>query len=172
MTLVVASVHGKPPSQVTGADMIEIRADDVEHSQANTLVPTFLEASSLPTIFTVRSVEEGGNFQGDDAHRIELLKAALTCSKPPKYIDIEFEILTKQPWILDELPLEDCGVILSWHDVVGRPKDLFQRAAVMQDIAGVNVVKMVWRARSLRDNLDAFELLRTRQQPTSAARSM
>ena len=168
MTLIVASVHGRPPSQVHGADMIEIRADDVELAQVDTLIPTFLETTSQPTIFTVRSVEEGGNFQGDDMHRIALLKAALTCSRPPKYIDIEYEILTKQPWLLDELPLKDCGVILSWHDTRGRPKDLFQRAAAMQDIAGISVVKMVWRARSIRDNLDAFELLRTRQQPMIA----
>ena len=100
MTLIVAAVHGSPPSQVHGADMIEIRADDVELAQVDTLIPTFLEATSQPTIFTVRSVEEGGNFQGDDGHRIALLKAALTCPKPPKYIDIEYEILIKQPFKL------------------------------------------------------------------------
>ena len=38
----------------------------------------------------------------------------------------------------------------------------------MQDVADVDIVKMVWRARSVRDNLDCFELLRTKQQPMIA----
>jgi 3-dehydroquinate dehydratase/shikimate dehydrogenase len=127
-----------------------------------------LEATTLPTVFTVRSCEEGGNFYGDNSQRIELMRMALESSCPPKYIDIEYEVFSKQPWLLDELPLKDCSIILSWHDVCGRPSDLFQKAAVMQDINGISVVKIVWRARSLRDNLDAFELLRTRQQPMIA----
>ena len=49
-----------------------------------------------------------------------------------------------------------------------RPHDLFKRAAAMQDVADINIVKMVWRARSVRDNLDCFELLRTKQQPMIA----
>tara|TARA_B100000959_G_C14993773_1_gene629208 strand:+ start:5010 stop:6455 length:1446 start_codon:yes stop_codon:yes gene_type:complete len=168
MTLIVASVHGKPPSAATAADMIEIRADDVEFDEVDSVVPSLLDASPLPTIFTVRSAEEGGNFSGDDAHRTAMLHAALTSSKPPKYIDIEYELFVKQPWLIEDLPLGDCGIILSWHDMVGRPSDLFQKAAAMQDIPNISVVKMVWRARSLRDNLDAFKLLQARQQPMIA----
>jgi len=165
MTLIVASVHGKPPKTVTGADMIEIRADDVKLDEINNVVPSLLEATTLPTIFTIRSVQEGGNFSGDDAHRLAILHAALTSSKPPMYVDIEYELFAKQPWLIDELPLGECGVILSWHDTLSRPSDLFQKAALMQDIPGISIVKMAWRARSLRDNLDAFELLQGRQQP-------
>jgi 3-dehydroquinate dehydratase/shikimate dehydrogenase len=168
MTLIVASVHGKPPTTVVGADMIEIRADDIESDEVDNTVPSLLEATSLPTIFTIRSAQEGGNFSGDDAHRAAMLHAALTSSKPPKFIDIEYELFVKQPWIIEELPLGDCGIILSWHDMVSRPSDLFQKAAAMQDIANISVVKMAWRARSLRDNLDAFELLQARQQPMIA----
>jgi 3-dehydroquinate dehydratase/shikimate dehydrogenase len=165
MTLIIASAHGKPPAVVHGADMIEIRADDIGVDEIESLVPSFLKATSLPTVFTIRSIEEGGNFSGDDAHRTTLLRTALESKNPPKYIDIEFDVLSKQPWLLDELPLGDCGVILSWHDIVGRPTDLFQKAAAMQDVAGISIVKMVWRARSIRDNLDAFKLLQARQQP-------
>ena len=145
MTLIVASVHGKPPTTVTGADMIEIRADDIELDEINNIVPSLLEATTLPTIFTIRSVQEGGNFSGDDAHRIAILHAALTSSKPPKYVDIEYELFVKQPWLIGELPLGECGIILSWHDTLSRPSDLFQKAAAMQDISGINIVKMAWR---------------------------
>lgn len=168
MTLVIASVHGKPPATIDGADMIEIRADHLDPEQHVASIQAWLEAATLPTIFTVRSGEEGGSFYGDDAQRVLMLTAALESARPPKYIDVEYEIFSKQPWLIDELPLGDCGIILSWHDLSGRPVDLFQKAAAMQDVAGISVVKMVWRARSLRDNLDAFELLQTRQQPMIA----
>ena len=168
MTLIVASVHGEPPKTIAGADMIEIRADGIELGEVESVVPSLLEAATLPTIFTIRSAEEGGNFAGDDSHRVAMLQAALTSLKPPKYIDIEYELYIKQPWLIEELPLGDCGIILSWHDMVSRPNDLFQKAAAMQDIPNINVVKMAWRARSLRDNLNAFELLQARQQPMIA----
>ena len=88
MTLIIASAHGKPPAVVHGADMIEIRADDIGVDEIESLVPSFLKATSLPTVFTIRSVEEGGNFSGDNAHRTTLLRTALESKNPPKYIEL------------------------------------------------------------------------------------
>jgi 3-dehydroquinate dehydratase/shikimate dehydrogenase len=131
-------------------------------------LPDILKQASLPVVLTCRSTSEGGSFEGDEEDRIAMYTAALSCDTPPKYIDIEHETLLQHPLLLDSLPLNETGVILSWHDVTGRPRDLIQRAAAIQDVADIDIVKMVWRARSLRDNLEAFELLRSRQQPMIA----
>jgi 3-dehydroquinate dehydratase/shikimate dehydrogenase len=74
----------------------------------------------------------------------------------------------RHPLILDALSGEHTGIILSWHDLEGRPKNLIQRAAQLQDVSGIDVVKVAWRARSIRDNLEAFSLLQSRQQPMIA----
>jgi len=107
-------------------------------------------------------------FEGEEDERVEMYQAALQCNSPPKYIDIEHETLTKHPLLLDAISSENTGIILSWHDMKSRPRDLLQRASSMQDIPEVDIVKMVWRARSIRDNLEAFELLKSRQQPMIA----
>jgi len=168
MSLIIASVHGDVPEQVEGADLLEIRVDAMDSSQCIEKLPAMLSASPVPTIITCRSAQEGGSFDGEEQERIEIYQAAIECDNPPRYIDIEYEILTRHPLLLDALTSEHTGIILSWHDITGRPRNLQQQAAAMQDISGIDIVKMVWRARSLRDNFEAFELLQSRQQPMIA----
>ncbi|HIB01232.1 MAG TPA: type I 3-dehydroquinate dehydratase, partial [Phycisphaerales bacterium] len=168
MSLIIASVHGEVPDQLHGADLLEIRVDGMQVDEAIERLPSMLKAASVPTIVTCRSAAEGGMFEGDEEERVSIYKTALDCDTPPQYIDVEYESLTRHPLLLDALQSEHAGIILSWHDFKSRPSDLLQRAAAMQDVAGVDVVKMVWRARSIRDNLEAFSLLQSRQQPMIA----
>ena len=168
MTLLIASVHGAIPEEIDGADFLEIRVDGIGTEECIEQLPSLLKASPLPTVLTCRSVEEGGMFEGEEEERFEIYQAALQSDSPPKYIDIEHETLTRHPLLLDSVKTETTGIILSWHDMKSRPPDLLQRASAMQDIPNVDIVKMVWRARSIRDNIEAFELLRARQQPMIA----
>ena len=168
MSLIIASAHGEVPTAACGADMFELRIDSMDVEQAICSIPDLLRQATLPVVLTCRSAREGGSFEGNEEDRVSMYTAALSCDNPPRYIDIEHETLLQHPLLLDSLPLGESGVILSWHDTKGRPKDLIQRAAAIQDVANIDVVKMVWRARSLRDNLEAFELLHSRQQPMIA----
>ena len=168
MTLMIASTFGDAPSQANGVDLIEFRIDGPPTNEVVNSLPEKLAASPCPTIVTCRSIHEGGLFDGTEEERAEMYNAALSCATPPRYIDVEYETLIRHPLFLDALKLENTGVILSWHDIEGRPSDLLQRAAAMQDVPNVDIVKMVWRARSLRDNLEAFSLLQSRQQPMIA----
>ena len=168
MTLLIASVHGEVPDQLDGATLLEIRIDSLETQTIKEELPKLLAASPIPTILTCRSVTEGGMFEGNEEDRIEMYRVALQCEHPPRYIDIEYEALINTPHMIKTLTSEHTGIILSWHDVVGRPRNLIQRAAQMQQVKGVDVIKIVWRARSIRDNLEAFELLQSRQQPMIA----
>jgi 3-dehydroquinate dehydratase/shikimate dehydrogenase len=168
MSLLIASVHGHVPEQLDGADLLEIRIDAMDIANAIEQIPALLASSPIPTIVTCRSVAEGGMFKGQEEDRISMYRVALDCDNPPRYIDIEYEVLTRYPLMLDALSSEHTGIILSWHDTVNRPRNLMQRAAAMQDVNGIDVVKMVWRARSIRDNLEVFQLLQSRQQPMIA----
>ena len=165
MTLIIASANGVVPKDLFLADLLEIRIDGMETAEAIEQLPKLLQKSPVPTIVTCRSTLEGGNFEGEEEERVAMYQAALQCDAPPKYLDVEYETLSRHPLILDALTSETTGIILSWHDVKGRPKDLQQQASLMQDVAGIDIVKMVWRARSIRDNIEAFELLQSRQQP-------
>jgi 3-dehydroquinate dehydratase/shikimate dehydrogenase len=59
-------------------------------------------------------------------------------------------------------------LILSTHDFHGRPRDLLQKIEAMSNEPLCAVTKIAWHARSLRDNIEAFELLRARGKPMIA----
>jgi 3-dehydroquinate dehydratase len=50
----------------------------------------------------------------------------------------------------------------------GRPADLLRRVAEMQADPLVSIVKVAWMARSIRDNLEVFDMLASRSKPTIA----
>lgn len=168
MTLLIASCYGEVPKQLSGADLLELRIDGFTLEECRETLPELLSQSPIPTIVTCRSVAEGGMFEGSEEERIDMYQVALQYDQPPRYLDVEHETLKRNPDVFNALSSDQTDIILSWHDVTSRPSNLLQRAAEMQAVDGVSVVKIVWRARSIRDNIEAFELIQTRQRPLIA----
>src|SRR5262249_48506154 len=54
------------------------------------------------------------------------------------------------------------------HDLRGRPASLHNDLLGMSSTAECAVIKIAWRARSVRDNLEAFELMRSSAKPIMA----
>lgn len=90
---------------------------------------------------------------------------------PPRYLDFEYASYTRSANIKQKINLAvshpgqvrreaTTGLILSTHDFDGRPSDLTRRVAKMQQEPAASVVKFAFRARSLRDNLEVFDLLK------------
>jgi 3-dehydroquinate dehydratase/shikimate dehydrogenase len=79
-------------------------------------------------------------------------------------VDIELATLRAR---LDRAHVLGRNVIASFHDFQGRPDRLYNVIAEM-NAAPIHVNKIVWTARTIRDNLEAFEILQQRQRPTIA----
>jgi len=82
-------------------------------------------------------------------------------------VDIELRTARVER-IYSDIPRERRpGLIFSVHDFAGRPEMLY---SLMEELnkSLCDVNKLVWTARSIRDNLEAFELLKTREKPTIA----
>lgn len=134
--------------------------------------------SPLPCIVTVRSASEGGGWDGDDAARISFLEAVGTSGHPPRYIDVELAALERSANLRQKVLLAVAhpgqvreglaGLIVSSHDMDGRPADLSRRVASMWSDPACAVAKVAWRARSVRDCAEAAELLSMRARPTAA----
>src|SRR5207237_7592570 len=58
-------------------------------------------------------------------------------------------------------------LIVSSHELQGRPRRLNNLIAELHEVPAA-VTKIVWMARSIRDNLESFEILQHRQKPTIA----
>ena len=154
-----------------GADLVEWRIDEwPDEGHPATDVARLVDEAPVPCILTVRSVVEGGAFEGSADELASFLHAVADTDACPRYVGIEHAMWRSSDALraaVDELP-DDVGLILSMHDMLGRPDDLLRTAVDMQSEESVDVVKIVWRARSTRDNLEAFELLRTRAKPMIA----
>ncbi|MFW6059927.1 MAG: shikimate dehydrogenase [Phycisphaeraceae bacterium] len=157
-----------------GAELIEYRIDQFTgHPDA---VVELVQRSALPCILTCRPTWEGGLYDGDESTRYHLLAHALSAARPPAYVDLELAAYQDDP-AARQLARQVAeagdsaaatGLILSTHAYQGRPPQLHQKLAAMADAPECRVIKVAWHARSLRDNLEAFEILAQQYKPTIA----
>lgn len=158
-----------------GTDMVEFRIDRFTDPAE---VKSLVESSPLPCIVTCRIAAEGGEFDGNEATRLAAYEAAVSAAEPPAYLDVELAAWQTSPDLRSRIGMyvdhpgqvrkTDTGLILSSHDFESRPRDLYQRIEAMTAASACRVVKVAWHARSLRDNLEAFELLMQRHKPSVA----
>lgn len=159
-----------------GADLVEFRIDRFTQD-ADALIK-LIENSPLPCIVTCRPQWEGGDYDGEEQSRIALLAQLHQGLRQPAYIDFELaayqqsdQARRKINQAVDhpgQVGTTTTGLILSSHDMDGRPVDLYQCIEAMAATRACRVIKIAWMARSLRDNLEAFEIISQRHKPTIA----
>lgn len=157
-----------------GADLVEYRIDAFADDVA--AVERLVQRSPLPCIVTCRIRDEGGEYDGDEQTRIAVYEHAGL--QQPAYIDVELAAYNASANLKQKIRLvvdhpgqvrtTPTGLILSTHDFDKRPADLYQRIEAMANDPACRVVKVAWAARSLRDNLQAFELITEQHKPTIA----
>ncbi len=168
-------------SAEAGADYVEYRLDELGAESASEITELMVR-TPLPAIATCRGEAEGGLSDLDDDGRLSLLTAAVAGGA--RYIDFElasvngnaavarrlFQLAGLQAKVkADKGPRagEPCKLILSAHDFFGRPNKLTSLVADMQSLP-CDVAKVAWMARTVRDNLEAFELIRMSAKPLIA----
>jgi 3-dehydroquinate dehydratase/shikimate dehydrogenase len=140
-----------------GADFVEYRIDTFTDLEPLLALVT---NSPVPCIVTCRSAEEGGQAELGDAARLDLLAELHTAA----YLDVELATARRFP---EQVAALGSPVILSAHDFKTRPDRLYNVLSEMT-ASPADVNKVVWAARTVRDNVEAFEILTTRQKPTIA----
>jgi len=173
-------------AQDAGADLIELRLDLMDEV-ADADLRQLLESArpAAPLIFTIRSRAEGGAWDGDDTDRISRL---IDLGPLADWLDVELATWQKSANIRQKvgLALRRAGLIsqsggveeidqarprrliLSHHDTQSRPSTLSADLVAMLSAEDCAVPKLAWRARTVRDNFEAFELMRTSPKPLIA----
>ncbi|MGH7133951.1 MAG: type I 3-dehydroquinate dehydratase [Phycisphaerales bacterium] len=178
------------------ADLVEFRVDSYyTGTDDETQIPALVRLVSecpLPCIVTCRPVLEGGQYDGDDQARIALLERLGTAQgkaaggwgteHPPKYLDVELGTYTRSENIKQKINLAvdhpgqlremSTALILSVHDFQTRPNDLIRRVGQMVAEPACRVVKVAYRARSLRDNLELLDLIYEASTGTTQGKPM
>lgn len=187
MTMLAAAITVHDPAQALadaaraaefGAELVELRIDTFTEDLA--ALARLVERCPLPCIVTCRPTWEGGEYDGDEQTRVAVLEhLGMAASGGPAYFDVELAAYQRSANLRQKIglvvdhpdqvrPAAAAGLILSTHDFQGRPADLYQKVEAMVSSPACRVVKVAWRARSLRDNLEALELVRQRHKPTIA----
>ncbi|MEM7627853.1 MAG: type I 3-dehydroquinate dehydratase [Planctomycetota bacterium] len=167
-------------ARTLGADLIELRVDDLftgEQHEADEII-RLLSRCPLPAILTCRPAWEGGGYDGDETDRISMFEFVCTSERPPAYLDVELAAYTASENIRQKVNLcvahpkqtrsVKTRLILSSHDFDTRPADLTKRLLAMYAEPSCAVAKIAYRARSIRDNLELFEITREAPKPTIA----
>jgi 3-dehydroquinate dehydratase/shikimate dehydrogenase len=151
-------------AQRAGADLVELRIDELEDEET---LQILLKDRVLPAIVTCRPEWEGGRCTLDDAQRAAILSRA--DEHGAAFIDVELKTVQKDPQIWAQVSEErsECRLILSAHDFSGRPDRLYNIVSDLNSLPA-DITKIVWTARTVRDNLEAFDLLLQRPRPTIA----
>ena len=131
----------------TDADLIELRLDSVRDPSA----AGALAGRRTPVIVTCRPTWEGGQFQGSEEARHQILADALALGAD--YIDVEWQAG------FDDLLARTGGrrIVLSSHDFESMPADLPERARAMR-ATGAEIVKLAAKANRLSDCLTLLNL--------------
>lgn len=174
----IKSLRSDAESAVAGgAELIELRLDlcaGVSDADIRRLCESLPEAVGI--ILTIRSSNEGGAFRGTESERAEHLNALRSVGH---YVDLELAAWRSSSQLHHDIvgvpqaadisssadgnaPSAPGGrrLILSRHDPQSRPPTLQAEIVAMLDEPACSVPKLAWRARSVRDNFEAFELMR------------
>ncbi len=180
---VAAALMDAREARDAGADLVELRVDAFFHGSGGAggddvgaeidSIVKMVSQCALPCIVTCRPVLEGGQYEGPDDARIALYERLGTAGgpgeSPPRYIDVELDTYVRSANIKqkvnlavdhpDQLRAVSTSLILSNHDFHTRPADLIRRIGAMAQEPAASVVKIAFRARSLRDNLELLDIL-------------
>ena len=175
---VVPAVAAAVRAAERGATMVEWRVDALAEAEgALAAIRELVRRSPVPCIVTIRSAREGGAWGGSDSDRVSLLEALCTATgePAPAYVDFELADYDRSANLRQKVNLcvshpgqvREVGtrLILSAHDESGRPANLARQVASMAGHEACAVAKVAWNARSVRDSIEAFELLMARPKP-------
>ncbi len=131
-----------------GADLVELRLDGVDRPDA----AAALEGRLRPAIVTCRPRWEGGEFDGSEQERRQILLDAIAAGA--EFVDLEL----RAEFTPELVRLRrGRGVIVSSHVYGPAPADLTEPIRALRS-SGAEVIKYAYEAPSLSDTLRLFEL--------------
>lgn len=137
------------------SDMVELRTDFIKGMKADYVKQLKLKGTS---IFTCRSVREGGNFSGPYSEQEAILKAAF--SGGYTYVDVAYD----NP-IIDELtPEQRKKLLISYHNFKATPASI-ELMAIIERMRENNpaIIKIATMVKKTNDMFSLVEILRQKR---------
>ncbi|GAB2024677.1 type I 3-dehydroquinate dehydratase [Lactovum odontotermitis] len=117
----ISDIERADLSVFSAVDMVEWRADALPPEQIMKAAPIFFEKfKDIPVLFTLRTVEEGGNFDQPELIYTYILRRILS-EFTPDFVDVE---AVSKPAVLEELTEFMPKLWLSYHNFQEIPENL------------------------------------------------
>ncbi|KAJ4837010.1 hypothetical protein Tsubulata_044431, partial [Turnera subulata] len=141
----------------SGADLVEIRLDSLNRFTPREDLKTLVKSSPLPTLFTYRPKWEGGQYDGDDHHRLDVLRLAVEFGAD--YVDVELQVACRFIDSVRGWKPANCRVIVSSRNYQNTPsvEELGNLVAMMQ-ATGADIVKIATTASDITDVARIFRI--------------
>lgn len=160
-----------------GATLVELRLDlceDVSDDDVRTATANL--PGNVLLLLTNRSVSQGGQCEDADAERLARIDRLASAFD---LIDVELETWRRSEDNRNLIrralshpsgrrAVDRRRLVLSIHDFRGRPKSLQKDLLACVEEPSCDIVKVAWHARSVRDCLEAFEIVGTCPKPAIA----
>jgi 3-dehydroquinate dehydratase-1 len=149
------SLRNLVSDSLDNADYVEVRFDYFGKDSIDGALETVLEKKER-TVFTCRSASEGGKYTGAETERIAILRRL--ASFRPMFLDIEYNTLTANEYLIKQFGALNCNMLVSWHDFTQTPDTeeldvLLSKMKVYSDN-----VKIVTIAKNIDDNFKVLKL--------------
>ncbi|XP_057825593.2 bifunctional 3-dehydroquinate dehydratase/shikimate dehydrogenase, chloroplastic isoform X2 [Cryptomeria japonica] len=144
-------------AKADGADIIELRLDHLHNFNPNTQLQIILNQRPLPIIVTYRPKWEGGEYEGEEATRLDTLRLALELGAD--YVDVELQVAPTFIKSISEKKSRNSKIIVSSHNYQSTPslKELGQLVTRIQD-TGADIVKIATTATNITDVNQIFQV--------------
>ncbi|XP_068658360.1 bifunctional 3-dehydroquinate dehydratase/shikimate dehydrogenase, chloroplastic isoform X1 [Aristolochia californica] len=144
-------------AKISGADIVEIRLDHLSGFNPSTDLEILLKDRPLPALVTYRPKWEGGQYEGDDSKRFDVLRLAIELGAD--YIDIELKVAHEFMGSISEKP-ENVKVIVSSHNYQFTPSvEEIGNLVVKIQSTGADIVKIATYATDITDVVRMFEVI-------------
>lgn len=143
------------PSRYDGVDLIEWRADYLDRDEILQVAPAIFEKfAGRGLIFTLRSLNEGGNIDLQPSEYVAIIKEVADLYHPD-YIDFEY---FSHKSVFDQM-LDFSNLILSYHNFQETPANLME---ILSELTALNpsVVKVAVMAENEQEVLDLMNYTR------------
>lgn len=132
-----------------GMDIAELRVDLFRSKDPAHIIKEAGKFKNIPTIATIRSSREGGNWKRSEAKRLELFKAILPHVDG---VDIEYSSSSILHTVVRHAKKLKKTVIISYHNFAGTPSlPILEKKIWDAKKAGADIVKIATMARGAED---------------------
>ncbi|KAK4855366.1 hypothetical protein QYF36_006495 [Acer negundo] len=144
-------------AKASGADLVEIRLDCLNGFSPREDLQALITQSPMPTLFTYRPKWEGGQYDGDENERLDVLQLAMELGAD--YIDVELQVAHEFYSSLNGKKPEKCKVIVSSHNYQSTPSvEALGNLVAKIQATGADIVKIATTALDITDVARIFQI--------------